>query len=65
MLPYGHRGGKLGPKYGRAIVERPQVLGDEKQAVAVVDMLWELGQVHHFCVQGTKFLVFLWDSKKI
>lgn len=30
----------------------------------VIDMLWELGQVHYLCVQGTKFLVFFRDSKK-
>lgn len=55
MLPCGHGGGKLGPKYRRATAERPQGRRDEKQVAAVADMLWDLGQVHHFCVWGTKF----------
>lgn len=37
---------------------------DKTQAVAVADMLWDFRQVHYLCVQETKFLVFLWDSKK-
>lgn len=38
---------------------------DKKQAVGVVDMLQDLGQVHYICAQGTKFWVFFGDLKKI
>lgn len=53
--------GQLGLKCGRATAETPQIAGTRanEQAVVIVDMLWDLGQVHHLCVQGTKFSVFL------
>lgn len=54
----------LSPSVGEPLLGGRKIAGtrDKEQAVVVADMLWDLEQVHHLCVQGTKFLVFLWKN---
>lgn len=55
--------GQLPPGVAEPLRGGRTIAGTRKgQAVVVADMLWDPGQVHHRCVQGTKFLVFLWKN---